>query len=282
MHIGIIGLGNMGLPIARRLIEKSGHPVHGFDVVSDALQRFAAGGGIPEQSDAAVFEKSDVIFFSLPSNALVQANLQDAVRLCRRGCVIVDTSSSVPAVMQSCAEQAAAREISLIDCPVSGGAESAARGTLSAMCGGEERAVAHVMPLLRTFAGQVTHMGPLGSGYTAKLVNNLIVGGEITLIAEALGLARRAGLDPERLLHALSGGAANSPVLQLKGPKMLSGNFSPSSHVRIHLKDQHNAQALARSLGAAIPACDLSTSLLEQLAQQGREEEDIAAVIDLF
>ena len=134
---------------------------------------------------------------------VVQETLTDAVRRCRRGTVVVDTSSSLPAVIQSCAAQAAARGVELIDCPVSGGAEAAAEGRLSAMCGGSETALARVSPLLACFAARVTHMGSLGSGYAAKLINNLIVGGEITLIAEALGLARKAGLDMARLLEAL-------------------------------------------------------------------------------
>ena len=125
-------------------------------------------------------------------------------------------------------------------------------------------------------------MGPLGSGYAAKLINNLIVGGEITLIAEAFGLARRAGVDLTRLMEALSGGAAASPVLTMKGSKMISGDYTASSRVLIHLKDQHNAQEMARALGADIPACDLSTLLLEKLADMGRGNEDVAAVIDLF
>ena len=101
-------------------------------------------------------------------------------------------------------------------------------------------------------------------------------------IAEALGLAQKAGLDMARLLEALSGGAASSPVLSLKGGRMISGDYTPSSRVLIHLKDQRNAQELTRALGAAIPACDLSTALLGQLADMGRGGEDVAAVIDLF
>ena len=282
MNIGFIGLGNMGLPMARRLLEKSGCPVYGFDIVPAALEKLAAAGGTPEPDSAALLEKSDVIFLSLPSNELVQANLEAAVQHCRSGAVVVDTSSSVPAVIQRCAAPAAARGVELIDCPVSGGVDGAEKGTLSAMCGGSETALARVSPLLACFAARVTHMGSLGSGYSAKLINNLIVGGEITLIAEALGLARKAGLDMARLLEALSGGAASSPVLSLKGGRMISGDYTPSSRVLIHLKDQRNAQELARALGAAIPACDLSTALLGQLADMGRGGEDVAAVIDLF
>lgn len=230
-RIGWIGLGTMGLPMALRLADKSGCAVHGCDIVPAAMDAFASMGGIPEPDGAALLENSDVVFLSLPGNALVQETLTDAVRRCR---------------------------------------------------GGSETALARVSPLLACFAARVTHMGSLGSGYAAKLINNLIVGGEITLIAEALGLARKAGLDMARLLEALSGGAASSPVLSLKGGRMISGDYTPSSRVLIHLKDQRNAQELARALGAAIPACDLSTALLGQLADMGRGGEDVAAVIDLF
>ena len=184
-RIGWIGLGTMGLPMALRLADKSGCAVHGCDIVPAAMDAFASMGGIPEPDGAALLENSDVVFLSLPGNALVQETLTDAVRRCRRGTAVVDTSSSLPAVIQSCAAQAAARGVELIDCPVSGGAEAAAEGRLSAMCGGSETALARVSPLLACFAARVTHMGSLGSGYAAKLINNLIVGGEITLIAEA-------------------------------------------------------------------------------------------------
>ena len=282
MKIGVIGLGNMGLPIALRLLEKSGGAVYGNDVVRAAMDRFAEAGGTAVADPAELLRVCDAVFLSLPSNELVREKLEQAVRCCKRGALVVDTSSSVPEVMRACAAAAAEREIDLIDAPVSGGVDGARQGTLSVMCGGESAAVERAMPLLETFASTVTHMGALGSGYTTKLVNNLIVCGEITLLAEALGLAKRAGLDLERLKDAISGGAAGSSVLNIKGPKMIRGDFSASSRVLIHLKDQHNAQQLAKSLGASIPACDLSTALLEKLAEMGRGNEDVAAVIDLF
>lgn len=282
MNIGFIGLGNMGLPMARRLISKSGHPVLGFDVVASSLEKLAAAGGTPVSDTAQLFTQCSTIFLSLPSNALIQSNLEAAVDQCRPGTVIVDTSSSVPSVIQSCAAQATVQGIDLIDCPVSGGVEGAVNGILSAMCGGTVEAVEKAMPLLHILASHITHMGALGSGYTAKLINNLIVGGEITLIAEAFALAQKAGIELPRLLDAIRGGAAGSPVLEMKGSKMIHRDYTASSRALIHLKDQHNAQELARSLGASIPACDLSTSLLEQLVAMGRGNEDVAAVVDLF
>ena len=282
MNIGVIGLGNMGFPIALRLLEKGGGMVYGNDVVQTAMERFAEAGGKAVEDSEELLRGCDVVFLSLPSNELVREKLEQAVRCCKRGTLVIDTSSSVPEVICACAAEAAERGIDLIDCPVSGGVDGARQGTLSAMCGGSSTAVERAMPLLHTFASKVTYMGDLGSGYTTKLVNNLIVGGEITLIAEALGLAKRAGLDLERLKNAISDGAAGSTVLNMKAPKMIQGDFSASSRVLIHLKDQHNAQQLARSVGADIPACDLSTSLLEKLVESGRGNEDVAAVIDLF
>lgn len=282
IQIGMIGLGNMGLPIALNLMKKNGNHICGYDVVPAARERLAAAGGTSFDTPEELLRVCRVVFFSLPSNALVQENLERAVKLCPEGAVLIDTSSAIPEVMEGCAAQAAARGIELIDCPVSGGVEGACEGTLSAMCGGSAEAVESVMPLLRAFASKVTYMGRLGCGYTAKLVNNLIVGGEITLLAEAFGLARRAGLELPALLDAIRGGAAASAVLEIKGPKMLNGDYTPSSRTLIHLKDQHNAQQLARSLGARTPMCDTSTSVLEELASKGRGNEDVAAAIELF
>lgn len=279
---GMVGLGNMGLPIALNLIKQGGGPVYGYDVVPAARERFGASGGLVCGTAEELFASCRVVFFSLPTNGLVRENLERAVERCPEGAVLVDTSSSLPEAITRCAAAAARRNIALIDCPVSGGVEGAAAGTLSAMCGGDRAAVEDVTPLLRAFAARVTYMGRLGSGYTAKLVNNLIVGGEITLLAEAFGLARRAGLDLEVLFEALRGGAAGSAVLENKGPKMFRGDYSPQSRAAIHLKDQHNAQQLARSLGARTPMCDASTALLETLAAGGRGDEDVAAAADLF
>lgn len=282
MNVGMIGLGNMGFPIALRLAKVPNAVVYGFDVVEATLEKFAASGGIPVSAPQELLECCEVVFMSLPSNELIRDSFALALEKCKSGTVVVDTSSSVPEIIKSFSPQATARGIDLIDCPVSGGVIGAENGTLSAMCGGKEDAVAKVLPLLHTFATKVTHMGPLGSGYAAKLINNLIVGGEITLIAEALGLARKAGMDLLHLKEAISDGAAGSPILELKAPKMIAGDYSASSRVLIHLKDQHNAQQMAKTLGAEIPACNLSTSLLEKLVDMGRGNEDIASVIDLF
>lgn len=281
-RVGMVGLGNMGLPIALNLMKAEGRPVCGYDVIPAARERFGASGGLPVGTVEELLRVCRVVFFSLPTNDLVRENLARAVELCPEGAVLVDTSSSVPEVVKGLASAAAARHIALIDCPVSGGVEGAFAGTLSAMCGGDQAAVDGVMPLLRSFASKVTYMGDLGSGYTTKLVNNLIVGGEITLLAEALGLARRAGLNLETLFEAIRGGAAGSAVLENKGPKMIGGDYSPQSRTAIHLKDQHNAQQLARALGARTPMCDSSTAILEELAAGGRGNEDVAAAMDLF
>lgn len=282
MNLGVIGLGNMGLPISERLVRYSNCPVYGFDIVQSSVNQFAEAGGMPLDTAEELFAKCEIVFLSLPSNELVHRNLLLGIEYAKKGSIIIDTSSCTPDVICGCAEKAAERGVEFIDCPVSGGVQGAVDGTLSAMCGGNKMYVARVMPLLQIFAKHVTYMGPLGSGYTTKIINNLIVGGEITLLAEAFGLAQRSGLDPTRVKDAICSGAAGSPVMEIKVPKMIERDFTPSSRVLIHLKDLHNAQSLAKTLHTHVPACDQSVQLLEELVDQGRGNEDVAAAIDLF
>lgn len=282
MKIGFIGLGTMGLPMAINLVKKSGCPVVGYDVVEKQCQRFRDAGGATAETLKAVFSDCGIVFLSLPSNELVRTNLALAVESCARGTIVVDTSSSYPAVIQGLKKDAEAAGIRLIDCPVSGGEQGARNGTLAAMCGGEESDVTVVRPYLEMFASVVTHMGPLGCGYAAKLANNLIVGTEIALIAEVLNFAEKAGLDQQRLFDAMRNGAAGSAVLEIKAPKMIQRDYTASSRLSIHLKDQHNALRLAEDIGAYTPLCDLATGLMDQMERNGHGTDDVAVMLELF
>lgn len=282
MKIGFVGLGTMGLPMALNLVRKSGCQVVGFDVVERQCQRFREAGGVTVESAEAVFSACDIVFLSLPNNELVQSNLALAMQNCKRGSVVVDTSSSYPAVIQGQAADAEAAGVGLVDCPVSGGEPGAREGTLAAMCGGAEADVERVRPYVEMFASHLTHMGPLGCGYATKLANNMIVGTEIVLIAEALNFAEMAGLDKQRLFEAMRGGAADSSVLQIKAPKMIQKDYTASSRMTLHLKDQHNALQLGQDIGAYTPLCALATELMERMDQEGRGAEDAAAILDLF
>ena len=282
MKIGFVGLGTMGLPMAINLVKKSGCPVLGYDVVERQCQRFREADGAVAESPEEVFQSCGIVFFSLPSNELIHANLALAVKSCARGTVVVDTSSSYPAVIREQAAAAEAAGIGLVDCPVSGGEPAAQAGTLASMCGGREEDVERVRPYIAMFSAKVTHMGPLGCGYAAKLANNMIVGTEIALIAEALNYAERAGLDKQRLFEAIRSGAAGSSVLEIKAPKMIRRDYAASSRLSIHLKDQHNALRLGEDIGAYTPLCALATELMDRMEQESRGTDDAAAILDLF
>lgn len=282
MKLGVIGMGVMGYPIAVNLVKKSGLPVLGYDVVPGQREKFAAAGGVAVSAPEEIYRSCQVVFFSLPNNQLVDAYLGAAVEHCPAGTTVVDLSSSTPTVIRGHAEAARAAGVALVDCPVSGGEAGAIAGTLSAMCGGEGEDVQRVLPYLKLFNTKVTHMGALGCGYAAKLANNMIIGAGIAAVAEAFAYAGKAGLDQTTLFEAIRSGGAGSSVLEVKGPKMIHRDYTPSSRLSIHLKDLHNAQQLAQDMGAYTPLADLSARLMEQLEQQGRGGEDVAVLLDLF
>lgn len=281
MKIGVIGLGIMGLPIAENIRKKSGETVIGFDVAEAQCEKFKAYGGeiaAPEK----IYSDCDLIFFSLPNNKLVDIYFSQAVPACKSGAILVDLSSSLPAIIRKYEAEASEKGIALIDCPLSGGEAGAIAGKLSAMCGGEKKDVDAVMPYLMMFNSKVSHMGKLGCGYVAKFANNMIVGSEIVAVAEAFAYAKKAGLDENVLFEAIRDGACASCVLEVKGPKMLNNDYSASSTLAIHLKDQHNALGLAEEIGAYVPMVAQATEAMEKLMEAGHGADDVAVIYDLF
>jgi len=213
---------------------------------------------------------------------LVSSNFELGIKHAPRGAIIVDLSSSYPAVIRD--KQALAKQagVGLIDCPVSGGESGARAGTLASMCGGSEENVEKVLPYLKMFSSGVVHMGPVGCGYAAKLANNMVIGTEIAVIAEALNYVELAGLDKKRWFEAVRHGGAASCVLEVKGPKMLEKDYAASSTLAVHLKDQRNAIKLAKDTGAYMPLCAMATEMMGQLEEQGRSKEDVAVILELF
>ena len=282
MKIGFIGLGVMGLPMALNIVNKSGNEVWGYDVSEKQLDIFSLASGKKALSAEQLFENCDITFLSLPTNQLVCAYLDLGIKHANRGAIIVDLSSSYPAVIRERKSAAAAAGVGLVDCPVSGGEPAAKAGTLASMCGGTDEDIAVVRPYLEMFSSSVIHMGDIGCGYAAKLANNMIIGSEIAVIAEALNYVELAGLDKNRWFEAIRRGGAGSNVLEIKGPKMLSKDYSASSTLAVHLKDQRNAIRLAQETGAYMPFCTMATEMMAKLEEQGRSKEDVAVIAELF
>ncbi|OZI51029.1 NAD(P)-dependent oxidoreductase [Bordetella genomosp. 4] len=253
-HAGFIGMGVMGEPICRNLAQKGGLPVRGFDSNPEPLQRLAAHGVITAASVAEVAQNSDIVFLSLPSGevvAEVARGPQGLLAHTRPGQIIVDTSTSPIDVTRALADEFAARDAVFIDAPVARTRAAAESGTLSVMVGGDASIFEQVRPLIATFASEITHCGPVGSGQVVKILNNMVLFETVTALSEARAIARRAGVDPQILLETFTRGSADSFALRNHGLKaMLPGNFPEKAFsVEYARKDLRYALALAAQTG---------------------------------
>ena len=275
--IGFLGTGIMGSPMARRLVE-AGYEVHVWNRTREKADRLGAAV-VATPADAV--RHADVVICMLSSGPVC-----DEVLLGDGGALAEMAEDSTLVVMSSIpvhtahahASAAAARNVRYLDAPVSGGEKGAADGTLAILVGGEEAVLERVRPVLETM-GRPTHIGPAGTGQLAKLVNQLIVAGTITVVAEALLLAERGGADPARVREGMLGGFARSTVLEQHGARMITQDFRPGGPAKHQLKDTETAMALARGLGLALPVSALVNSLFADLVEHGDGQLDHSAVI---
>ncbi|WP_419342544.1 NAD(P)-dependent oxidoreductase [Achromobacter sp. PD1] len=256
---GFIGLGVMGEPICRNLAVKCGLPVLGCDNDPAPLRRLASHG-VTEASAAQIMQDCDVVFLSLPSGEVVAQLARAAGGLlagARAGQFIVDLSTSPVDVTRELAAEFAAKGATFIDAPVARTRAAAEAGTLSVMIGGEAAAFARVKPLVSTFANEITHCGPVGSGQVVKILNNMVLFETVVALSEARAIARRSGVDPRVLLETFTRGSADSFALRNHGLKaILPADFPEKAFpVDYARKDLRYALALAdqtgiRALGA--------------------------------
>jgi 3-hydroxyisobutyrate dehydrogenase len=224
MKLGIVGLGNMGGRIARRLTD-AGEPVWGFDLDADAVARSTA---TPAQSVEALVAEVDAVFLSLPDSTVVEPVVLGADGLathCRKGQVVVDLSTSSPASTRRIHERFAERGVEYLDAGISGGAKAAEAGTLTVMVGGSAAALDLVRPALSYFAAHVHHMGESGAGHTAKLLNNYLNGVSLAATAEVMVAARRAGLDLPQLLDVINASSGVNFASLERFPKIVKGDY---------------------------------------------------------
>jgi len=279
-HIGFIGLGVMGRPMAERLLSA------GYDLVvhnrsRGAIEAIAGQGGRDGRSPAGVGRASDVLITMLPDARAVGDVLfgpDGAAAGLRRGSTVVDMSTIAPAAVRDYAARLAERGVSMLDAPVSGGEGGAKAGTLAVMVGGDAPVCEACRPILECMGNTVVHMGPTGAGQTTKACNQIIVALTIQGVAEALALARRSGLDPARVREVLLGGYAQSRVLEVLGPRMLTGNFRPGGRASFHLKDIRIAYESGLEAGALLPMTSLVYELFVGLRARGFGNIDHSAV----
>lgn len=279
--IGFIGLGLMGRPMARNLkAAGAGLVIHNRS--PGAVEELAAEGMTPAPSPASVAEQASIVILMLADTPAVEtvATGPDGVLegLSEGGLVIDMGTTEVPAT-RALAGKAAARGGEWLDAPVSGGTVGAEDGSLIIMAGGSDAAMERAGPLFDVLGSRTTHVGGVGAGQVAKAANQVIVGLNIGAVAEALALARRAGVDPARVREALRGGFADSRILELHGQRMIDRAFAPGGKCTTQRKDLAQALALAGTLHLDLPATALCRDLYERLIEAGGGDLDHSALV---
>ncbi|MFC7457762.1 NAD(P)-dependent oxidoreductase [Brachybacterium sp. GCM10030267] len=278
----VLGLGPMGHPIAANLVAAAPDSVVVWNRTPARADDLVAAGA--RRAETLAHAAAPVILSVLPDVAQLRERLDAETRAAwgAAGARLVIMSTTGPDTVRSLADELAADGISVVDAPMSGGIAGADAGTLSIMIGGAEADVTAVRPVLEIIGGAVEHLGPLGSGAVAKLCNQIVVGGTLAALGEALALARRSGLDAEQVVELLGSGLARSEVLSQKKQKLLSREYSSGGSTINQVKDLRYATAAADR--AALPA-RLLPVLLEQFTEaveQGHGDEDHAAIQELY
>ncbi|MDQ6605508.1 MAG: NAD(P)-binding domain-containing protein, partial [Actinomycetota bacterium] len=255
-RIGFIGLGIMGKPMAARLA-RAGFPLVVHNRSPEAADEVAAEGAEVAGSPREVAERSDIVVTMLPDSPDVEAVVhgdEGVLAGGREGMLFVDMSTIAPATTRALHSALAERGVEAVDAPVSGGEPAAVDGQLSIMAGGTEEAVARAQPLFDELGKATIHIGAPGAGQVAKAANQIVVALTIQAVAEALTLARRAGVDPARVREALLGGLAQSKILEVHGERMLEASYDPGFRIELHRKDLAIALQLAREEGVPLLA----------------------------
>ena len=282
--VGFIGLGIMGRPMARNLL-KAGYPLVVHSRSPGPVDEIVKAGAKAAGSPREVAGQCDVLITMLPSSPDVEQvalGPGGIVEGARRGLVLVDMSTISPIVSQKIGRALEARGVAMLDAPVSGGEKGAIDGALSIMVGGDPKVFESVRPILQAMGKTITLLGPLGFGGFTKLANQIIVAGNLTALAEALTLGRKAGLDRELLLTALAGGLAGSKCLEQKRPNYLAGTYNPGFKVELHYKDLGLIMESARALGVPLPATAVVQELFNALRVKGRGGLDHSGIITLL
>ncbi len=276
--ISILGLGMMGRPMARKLIE-AGDNVRGWN--RSTLSKDLTNG-IPLCQNLATAAEADVCLLMLRNSTAVDAVLENLEPHLSTGQIVLDMGSSDPAHSKIHAQRLAERGIGWVDAPVSGGPEGAATGILAIMAGGTKTDFSRVKPILDVLGGNVVHVGAPSLGHIVKVINQVIVALTIEAVAEALTLAEKSGVDPAIVQQALKGGFADSKILQLHGTRMINRSYAPGGKASIQLKDLNLGKALADAATVRLPHLESTIKLFEMLMDQGDGDLDHSAIHKLL
>ena len=279
--IGIVGLGLLGSAVAARL-RGGGHDVVGHDVVAEKARALEALGGQAAPSAEAVARAAEAVCVVLPSLAAVEDVVLGPRGLAvagHAGQTIIQMSTISPTLTERLAREVGAKGLAFLDCPISGTSGMVARGDGIIFVGGEQRVFDRWRPVLESVLPRAIYVGRPGQAMTLKLVANLLVALNSAAAAEALLMAKRAGLDLELALEVLTNSAATSRMLEVRGPLMARQEFPPQMKLDLFMKDLHLIQEAARGVGAPLPLTDVAERLYAAALDAGHAGEDLAVVI---
>ena len=283
MKIGLIGLGIMGKPMAKNML-KAGYDLTVNDLNQAAVDEIVACGA-KAATNNEIGEQCDLVMTMVPNSPQVKAVMlgEDGVAAhMRPGTTFIDMSSINPVASKEIAAELAKKNIEMLDAPVSGGEPKAIDGTLSFMVGGKQEVFDRFKPVLESMGASVVLCGDVGAGNTTKLANQIVVACNIQAVAEALTLAKKAGVDPELVFQAIKGGLAGSTVMNAKAPMMIEGNDKPGFKIDLHIKDLNNALDCAHTVGSPVPMTAAVQEILQWLHNNGCGQNDHSAIIKYY
>lgn len=281
--VGFIGLGIMGRPMAKNLIQ-AGQKLVVFDLNETVVEEMK-GLGAEAADTKTIGETCDVIFTILPNGAIVYNVLfgeNGVMENIKDGAVVCDMSSVTPVESKKCYELCKKAGIGFVDAPVSGGEPGAVAGTLAFMAGGDQEDFDALLPYFDIMGGSALLVGASGSGSVTKLANQIIVNNTIAIVSEAFVLATKAGADPEKVYEAIRGGLAGSTVLDAKIPMIVERNFVPGGKISINHKDIKNVVNTAHEIDVPIPYTAQLFEIMQSLKIGGHMDEDHCGIVQYF
>ena len=282
--IGFIGLGIMGRPMSKRLLEAE-YPLVVYDIVPAAVEEVVAAGAKAGTSVKDVAQQGDVVITMLPDSPDVESvafGPDGVIENIRSGCTYIDMSTISPTVSEQIAKEAKPKGIKVLDAPVSGGDVGAINGTLSIMVGGDQETFDDVLEIFEVMGKKIILVGGDAAGQVVKACNQILVGLTLEAVAEALVLGAKAGVDPAKIVEVLGGGLARCGVLENRGMRIVNRDFEPGFRVRLHYKDLGIAMAAGNAYDVPLPVTALVHEMFKQLKLSGRGELDHSGIVTLI
>lgn len=284
LKVGYIGLGLMGKSMARNIL-KAGYPVVVHNRSQEAVDELVAEGAVAASNPAEVASQVDVVFTNLPDTPdveLVVLGENGIIESAKDGMIFVDNSTIKPGAARMIAEKLAEKGVGALDAPVSGGDIGARDGTLTIMVGGDADALEKVIPIFEVIGKTITHVGEAGAGQVTKACNQIMVAAQMTAMAELLIFAKKADVDPQKVVDAIKAGAAQCWSLDVKPPRLFDGNRQPGFKAYMQAKDLGIVMDTAREYGIPLPLTAESTQLFNAMLQMDMAELDNSAVVGVI